>query len=268
MGNQTSMQKAQGALDKRTGRSNATTIANLLESKKGAIAQALPRHMDADRMVKVAWGSIRRTPALLKCSASSLVNAVIQAAELGLEPSNVMGHCYLVPFGKEATLIVGYRGFIELAARGGQARYRPARVVYDCDHFVWQDGLHQVLEHTPGERSKDSRPTHAYVVADFANGLPPMVDVMTFDEIETVRRQSKMPNGPAWRDSWPEMAKKTVVRRMAKYVPMSPELQRAAAEDERRDMHPDAVDADFSVIDEIDPETGGVTPEREPGQEG
>jgi len=281
---QTAQEKAQTALDKRTGRGNAATVSNMLEQQKGAIARALPRHMHADRMVKVAWGCISRNKDLLKCSATSLVRAVVQAAELGLEPSNVLGHCYLIPFKGQATLIVGYKGFIELAARGGQARFRPARVVFDCDHFIWEDGLVQRLEHVPGKREKKSKPTHAYVVVDFANGLPAMLDVMTVDEVETVRAMSKMPNGQAWKGSWVEMAKKTVVRRMAKYVPMSPELQRAAAADEGQELHPDAIEADFALPAEVDPETGEVTekeepgtgegpppeskPEREPGQEG
>ena len=255
MADETGMIKAQVALDKRRGGGNAATISTMLQAQRGAIEQALPRHMDADRMVKVAWGCISRSPPLLKCTAQSLVRAVIQAAELGLEPSSSLGHCYLVPYGKDATLIVGYKGLVELAARGGKARFRPARVVYDCDEFTWRDGLEQVLEHTPGKRDASSKPTHAYAVVDFAGGLPAMADVMTYDEVESVRKRSRGANSPAWRDHWDEMAKKTVVRRMSKYVPMSPTLQRAAAEDEERETS-GPIEVEFAVSDDAETEGG------------
>jgi recombination protein RecT len=244
----TAMEKAQASLDKRRGGGGqGQQVHQLLERAKNQISMALPKHLNADRMVRVAWGVISRTPDLLRCEATSLVRAVIQAAELGLEPSNVMGHCYLVPFKNQATLMIGYRGFIELAARAGKARFRPARVVYDCDTFQWHDGLEQSLTWVPGDRTSSSRPTHVFVVVDFANGLPPMMEVMTYSEIERIRKTSKMPNGPGWRDNWEEMAKKTVVRRMAKYVPMSPELQRAASSDEAIEMTAAVVDDGINV---------------------
>lgn len=260
-------EKAQTAIDKRRGTSNASTIKNMLEQQSKAIALALPRHMNPDRMVRVAWGCISRNDKLLKCKAASLIRCILQASELGLEPSNVLGHAYLVPFKNEATLIVGYKGFVELAARGGQARFRPPRVVYSTDNFLWQDGLVQKLEHTPMPKTKDSKITHAYVCVDFANGLPPMCDVMTVDEIESIRKSSPYGNKGPWKEYYEEMCKKTVVRRCAKFTPLSPELQVAAAEDEAREFG-DAIEADFELTDP-DPETGEMAPpEREPGQEG
>src|SRR5690348_12059314 len=89
-------------------------IKELLESRKGAIAQLLPRHLTADRLIKVALGCVMKTPALQKCTAASLLQSVIVAAELGLEPGGALGHLYLVPYGNTCTPIVGYRGFIEL----------------------------------------------------------------------------------------------------------------------------------------------------------
>lgn len=245
---------AKGAIAKRGGDEAAKTVYGMLTKAKGAISNAIPKHMDADRMIKLAYGTIRRTPALMGCSPASLLNATIAAAELGLELGNVMGHAYLVPFKDEATMIVGYRGYIELAARGGKARFRIPKLVFEGDHFVWEDGLVQVLEHRRGEESARAGMvtdknkhlvTHAYVVVDFTNGLPPLVNVMTYKDIEDRRAKSKMREGATWRDYWGAMALKTVIRDTAKWVPMSPQLQRAVSYEDQRDAG--AIEVDFEV---------------------
>ena len=98
-------------------------IRALLEKSKGQIAMALPKHLNADRIVRVAMTSVQRTPELLKCDPISLVAAVIQSSQLGLEPDGILGHAYLIPFNNtkkgrmEVQFIPGYKGLIDLAIR-------------------------------------------------------------------------------------------------------------------------------------------------------
>ncbi len=77
--------------------SPAQTIAAYLQKMGPEIEKALPSHMNADRMARIALTTIRTNPKLLECSVPSLLGAVMQAAQLGLEPG-LIGHCYLVPF--------------------------------------------------------------------------------------------------------------------------------------------------------------------------
>src|SRR6185437_2021004 len=92
---------------------------DLFEQRKESIKALLPKHLTPERMLKIALSTTARTPALLACTPQSIVLAVMQAAELGLEPGGLLGESYLVPYGSEAKLIVGYRGLVALARRSG-----------------------------------------------------------------------------------------------------------------------------------------------------
>ena len=101
-------------------------IAYLLKTKQGEISKMLPKHLNADRLLKVAQIAATTTPALAKCDVASLVGAIGQCAQMGLEPNTVLGHAYLIPFENrganktEVQFIIGYRGMLDLARRSGQ----------------------------------------------------------------------------------------------------------------------------------------------------
>ena len=105
-------------------------IAHLLKTKQAEIAKMLPKHLNAERLLKVAQIAATTTPALAKCDVASLVGAIGQCAQMGLEPNTVLGHAYLVPFNtkrKDANgverwvnsvqVIIGYKGLVDLARR-------------------------------------------------------------------------------------------------------------------------------------------------------
>src|SRR5699024_349340 len=112
-------------------------------SMKEQLAAALPRHMTAERMIRIATTEIRKVPALGNCDTMSFVSAIVQCSQLGLEPGSALGHAYLLPFGnkneksgkKNVQLIIGYRGMIDLARRSGQIASLSARVVREGDEF-------------------------------------------------------------------------------------------------------------------------------------
>lgn len=87
-------------------KSPANTIADYLKKMSPEIAKALPKHMDADRLARIALTTIRTTPKLLNCKIESLMAAVMQSAQLGLEPG-LIGHCYIIPYGTEAQFQIG-----------------------------------------------------------------------------------------------------------------------------------------------------------------
>lgn len=183
-------------------------------SMKGQIAAALPRHMAPDRMIRIITTEIRKTPALATCDMQSFIGAVVQCSQLGLEPGGALGHAYLLPFGNgkaksgqsNVQLIIGYRGMIDLARRSGQIVSISARTVRDGDQFHYEYGLDETLKHVPGD-NESSPITHVYAVAKLKDGGV-QFEVMTFNQIEKVRGQSKAGNNGPWQTHWEEMAKK------------------------------------------------------------
>ncbi|UOQ43380.1 recombination protein RecT [Halobacillus salinarum] len=219
--------------------SPANTIAAYLKKMGPEIEKALPQHMDVDRMARIALTTIRTTPKLLECKIPSLMGAVMQAAQLGLEPG-LIGHCYIIPYGKEATFIIGYKGMIDLARRSGHIESIYAQVVYENDDFEYEFGLDPKLVHKPslGERGDF---VAAYGIAKYKDGGF-HVEVMGEGDIEKIRKRSKASNNGPWKTDYEEMAKKTVIRRMFKYLPISIEIQQHASQDEtvRKDITEDA----------------------------
>lgn len=207
------------------------TIDSLLKKMAPEIQRALPAHMKPDRLARIFLTEIRRTPALLTCNQQSLLAAVMQSAQLGLEPG-LLGHCYILPYGKEATFIIGYKGMIDLARRSGNIETIYAHVVYKNDHFVLEYGLEEKLEHIPWHLRNDCEPTEDggikgfYMMAKFKDGGR-YFHYMSKDEIDKHRARSKAANSGPWVTDYVEMGKKTVVRAGWKWLPLSIEIQKA-----------------------------------------
>ena len=249
-------------------------IAHLLNTKKGEIAKMLPKHLNAERLLKVAQIAATTTPALTKCDVASLEGAIGQCAQMGLEPNTVLGHAYLVPFntkrkdgnGNErwvnsVQVIIGYKGLIDLARRSGQIVSIAAHEVCENDQFDLVYGLDEKLEHRPamGERGPL---IGVYAVAKLKDGGH-CFEFMSKLQVEQIMRstQSKGAYGP-WKDNFTEMARKTVIRRLAKYLPLSIEFQTAAALDGMAEAGKDQgldtstiIDGEFAVVPEDAPYT-------------
>jgi recombination protein RecT len=211
------------------------TVRDLLEKAKPKLAEVLPQGFSVDRLVRVTIACVMRTPALQKCTQASLLNCVMQAAELGLEPTGgVAGEAYLVPFNDrkkgitEATLIVGYRGLIKLMRRSGELASVEAHVVHANDRFKCKFGTETVLDHEP-EWSDDRGPMKAvYAVLRYKDGSS-QVEVLTKADVMGIKAKSRAATSGPWADpqAEPEMWKKSAVRRVAKYGPLSAEAAQA-----------------------------------------
>jgi recombination protein RecT len=217
------------------------------------VNRALPRLMkgSADRLIRCMVTETQKTPALLDCTPASLFGGVIQAAQLGLAVGGPLGEAYFLPFGnskkgvKEATLVIGYRGYVQLAHRSGMLRRLTPVVVREGDDFGFVRGTDQRLWHRPA-RGGEGAVTDYYVVAETVNGG---TDFETFTRDEAIAfrdRYSTVRNAPPYvRDKSPwydlagggfdSMALKTLIRRLAKRLPLSPEMGTAAGLDDRAD---------------------------------
>jgi recombination protein RecT len=230
------------------------TVRNLMVSKKAQIAALLPKHIDANRLMRLALLTMRQTPELLKCTPESLIGSVLQAAQLGLEPGDALGQAYLVPYGKSATFQMGYQGMIDLAKRSGEVQRITAHVVYEKDVFEFEYGLEEKLIHKPDHRHQKG-PVAVYAVAHFKDGSHAF-EVLSVEDIERARNTGKQGNSPAWRNHWPAMARKTAIRRLFKFLPISIEMSKAVALDEQGEAGIDQrLDLQLSTDDEL---TGDV----------
>lgn len=197
------------------------------------IAAVIPKHLTPERLLKVIVSSISKTPKLLECSQMSLLQSVIAMSELGLEPDAVRGLAYLVPYKGTCQLIIGYRGYIELARRSGNLRQIEARLVRENDKLDICFGLEPRFEHVPCLDGDAGPPKLVYAIARYADGGE-HIEVMTVAEVEAIRKRSRAATLNPWVTDFEAMAKKTVVRQLAKWLPLSPELVKAIEIDDEQ----------------------------------
>ncbi len=229
------------------------TLRDFLERAKGEIEKALPSSIPVDRVLRVALTSVQQNPSLLRCTEVSIYRAVLEAAQLGLTLDGPLGYAYLIPFGGNATMMLGYRGIIRLLHTSGEVVKVMARSVYEKDTYEVRLGTSEEIVHRPS-MEKDRGPlVGVYSVAWMKNGSTSF-DYMTREEIEDVKNFVKAKNrgklpGP-WRDNEAEMSRKSVLRRHSKYLPLSPETLNAIVKDEYREVLPDHEEHDGTTAAE------------------
>lgn len=206
-----------------------------LAARRKQIASVLPKHLTPERVCRVAMTAFTKTPALAQCEMASVYQAVQQAAELGLEPGGALGQCYLLPYGRTCQLIVSYKGLIELARRSGEIESIEARVVHENDEYDVSFGLHSDIHHKPCLDGDPGQMVMVYAVARLKGGMV-QFEVMTRADVDAIRRRSRSGNSGPWVTDYDEMARKTVVRRLCKYLPISAEKLAMAFEAEDSDI--------------------------------
>jgi recombination protein RecT len=233
------------------------TLRALLEQMKDQFAAALPEHLKVDRLLRVAITAAQNTPKLLDCDQKSFLSAIMTCAQLGLEPDGVLGQAYLVPFNGKVQFIPGYRGLITLARNSGEVESLIAREVHENDIFGHWNERTQTYElnmadplppyHGIKRGVERGAVEYFYSVARFMNGGCQW-EVMTLADVHMIRNRSagwqsavkfnKTDKSPWFTDEI-EMGKKTVIRRISKYLPMS--VQRAVRIEDQHDRGGHAV---------------------------
>lgn len=200
------------------------------------IGKALPKHMSPERMARVALTCLTRVPKLAECTPESFMQCLFSLSQWGLEPDG--RHAHLIPYGRECTLIVDYKGLVALAYRSGKVKNIHADVVRVGDVFKYNLGI--VEAHTPWAfRSDAGKPASAgevyavYCIVTLDADLK-KCEVMTRDDVEAIRKRSKAGGSGPWVSDWNEMAKKTVFRRVSKWLPLSAEVVEAMDSDDDR----------------------------------
>jgi len=202
------------------------------EDLKNQFAMALPSILTPERFIRVALTVINRTPDLAKCTQESVFSCLLDCAALGIEPDGRRAH--LIPFRDKknnrtiCTLIIDYKGLIELARRSGDLSLWRAELVCDQDEFEYDRGA--VTRHKINFREPRGEVYAVYSYARLKDGSEDY-EVMTRAEVEAIRERSKAGKCGPWVTDWNEMAKKTVIRRHSKRLPLSAEFRDALEKD-------------------------------------
>ena len=194
----------------------------LSDKMKRQFAIALPKHLTPDRFVRIALTAINKTPKLSQCTQASLFGCLLDLSQIGLEPDGRKAH--IIPYGNQATLIIDYKGLVELVRNSGEIADIHADVVYNNDTFEYSFGSDAKLIHKPAVKDR-GEPIAAYSFVRLKDGSS-SYEVMNNDEINAIRQRSKAKDSGPWRTDWAEMAKKTVFRRHSKWLPLSAESSR------------------------------------------
>lgn len=244
-----------------------TTLRDYLSKMQTQLAEVLPRQLTAERMMKCAMIAANENPDLYACSLPSIAQSLMRAASMGLEPVN--GQCYLVPFNvnvgtrdnprweKQCQLVPGYRGLIQAARNSGSVKTVAAHVVYANDTFSISYGTQEHVEHKPLLFGDRGAMVAVYAVATFTDGAQ-QVEVMTADDVEHVKQKSqtgKRGFGP-WETDTAQMWRKSAVKRLANYLPLSAEARDLFEMDSRVEGGRELVDvgAPAHVQDALAPE--------------
>ncbi len=204
-------------------------IRTLISSDKAKkqFALALPKHLKPDRFIRIAITAINKNPKLLQCTQASLLSCLMDLSQVGLEPDNRKAH--LIPYGDKCTLIIDYKGLVELARRSGEIADIHADIVYENDQFEYSFGTEGKLIHKPAI-AKRGKPIAGYSFVRLKDGSS-SYEVMNVEEVEAIHKRSKAGGEGPWKTDWAEMAKKTVFRRHSKWLPVSSEFQLATEKD-------------------------------------
>lgn len=258
------------------------TMQQYVLSMKSQIEKALPSMVTPERFMRITLTALSSNPQLCQTTRESFLGAMMQAAQMGLEPNTPLGQAYLIPYKNKGVMEcqyqIGYKGLIDIARRSGQITEIDAKVVYENDEFDYEFGLHADLKHKPVLVNR-GEPICFYAYFKTVNGGFGF-EVMSVEDVKAHAKkysQSYNSNYSPWAKNFVEMAEKTVLKKVLKFAPKSIELEQALAADETikheisEDMSivPDDTDyIDIKNIEdndtvesmplEINPETGEV----------
>lgn len=184
---------------------------------------ALPAHVTVEKFTRVAQTAILSNPDLMRADRASLFGSITKLAQDGLLPDG--REAALVMFGQKVQAMPMIAGVLKKIRQSGEVSKISAQVVYENDHFVVAYGFDEDVTHNPPPLDKPrGKPIGAYATAVLKDGSR-LLEVMSFEEIEKVRSVSRSGKGGPWAQWWGEMARKTVMRRLSKRLPMSSDLE-------------------------------------------
>lgn len=223
------IQKAAARTAAKTG-TQPTSIKGWLKAYTPEIARALPAQIGPERFQRICMTALTANPKLGECTPASFIGAVMNAAQLGLEPNTPLGQAYLIPYKNKGVMEVqfqcGYKGLIQLARRSGEISMLQAQTVYENDEFEYELGLDPKLKHVPAKGNRGK--AVAYYAFYKTKSGDYSFEVAYKDEVDAFARKYSQSYAKGystpWKTNFDEMAKKTLLKQVLKYAPMSTEV--------------------------------------------
>lgn len=213
------------------------SIAELIKAMEPEIRKALPEVITPERFTRMALSALNTTPKLRECTQMSFLAALMNAAQLGLEPNTPLGQAYLIPYNNkgvmECQFQIGYKGLIDLSYRNPQMQIISAQVVYKNDDFSYELGLNPKLEHRPtlGEQGEVRLFYGFFKLVNGGFGFEVMSKT-AMDEYAKEYSKAFDSSFSPWKSNYIGMAKKTVIKQALKYAPLKTDFRKALSNDE------------------------------------
>jgi recombination protein RecT len=206
-------------------------------------AAAMPKNFNQTRFLQNCMTVLQDVKDIQKMDTKSVARTMLKGAFLGLDFFNK--ECYAIPYGNQLNFQTDYKGEIKLAKKYSLNQIHDiyAKLVREGDVFTEEinKGI-QSITFKP-KQFNNGKILGAFAVCLYSNGSM-IYETMSVEEIEKVRRHySKVPDGKAWKESFGEMCKKTVLRRLCKLIEIEFETI------EQQEVYKDS--SDFDVVDEI-----------------
>lgn len=220
---------------------------------KAQLLAALPKHLNPDRMARLAMTAFSQSKELQKCDPKSVFSSIIVLSQLGLEPG-IDGQGYLVPYKGVCTPIPGWKGYVDLVSRSGRATVWTG-AVFEGDEFDYALGDAPFIKHKPGDENDESKLTHVYAVGRVKGAELPVIEVWTKAKVTKHRdKYNKIGQKHYSYGNFEMYARKVVLLQVIKYMPKSVELQAAQEIDlaSTEGKTTDYINGEFVTLDPVD----------------
>ena len=204
-------------------------FSGFMDKFKPQLALALPKHLTADRMARLALTAFSSSPQLQECTATSIAASIMVAGQLGLEPG-VNGAGFLIPYKQTCTFVPGWKGLVDLANRSGRCTVFTGVIFKDQDYSFTDGARRDLIIHNETELDAPEDITHAYAVGWVKDSSMPVIELWTVGKIKKHRDKYNKVGSKhySYRD-WEMYARKIPLLQVLKYMPTSVELANAIA---------------------------------------
>lgn len=227
-------------------------LSDFLERLKPQLALALPKHMGADRMARLALTAFSSSGQLQRCDVKSIAASLMTAGQLGLEPG-VNGAGFLVPYGTRCTFVPGWKGLVDLVSRSGRGTVYTG-VIFKDQEYTYTDGARRDLViHNETDLEAPEDITHAYAVGWVVGASMPIIELWRVSKIEKHRNKyNKVGKAHYSYTNWEMYCRKIPLLQVLKYMPCSIEVANALAINDAAESGRD-VTIDHGIVIDLDP---------------
>ena len=217
--------------------SNSTAVVEVrsaIEKMAPQFKAALPAHVPVERFVRTTLTAVQTNPQLMQADRRTLFAAATKAAQMGLMPDGREGA--IVTFKDQAQWMPMVAGIMKLVRNSGEISTWSVQAVYENDQFDFCLGDDEHITHKPTLASR-GKMIAVYSIVTMKDGEKSR-EVMSVEDVNSIRARSRSGNSGPWVSDFAEMAKKTVVRRHAKRLPLSTDIDGVIREDDDLFMPP------------------------------